>query len=324
MKHLFTLCIVLLTTSGLMAQTQVELEIIHRADGQAFAMNQEYQAPGAYPFKVERLEYYLSSIKLVHDGGQVTDVTDTWLLVNAGSASNFDLGSFDVTDLEALRFSVGVEQPINTEDPSLWPTDHPLAPQMPSMHWGWNAGYRFVALEGVAGSGEFTMQLHGLGVNNYVELEMPYSLSAAGGQLNIPVYTNYAGLLTDVDASTGLIVHSETQESQTALLNMTVANRVFTPMINTSVEAVGAGEAQLQLFPNPTVAGQSATLKLDEPADAGTQVTILDVQGRQVWSTKLTAGANELALPTIAAGTYMVQLMQDAQLVATRKWVAVK
>ena len=73
---------------------------------------------------------------------------------------NAFLGSHDITTLESVRFGVGRSEH-NHLDPSAYPGDHPLAPQLPSMHWGWASRYfhRF-GMEGWAGEGFLKLQIH--------------------------------------------------------------------------------------------------------------------------------------------------------------------
>ena len=75
---------------------------------------------------------------------------DKYILVNANQ-NNYNIGEIELLDddLISLNFNIGVEYNLNHADPSLQDSSHPLAPQFPSMHWGWAAGYRFAALEGM-------------------------------------------------------------------------------------------------------------------------------------------------------------------------------
>ncbi|MBK7335009.1 MAG: hypothetical protein IPJ00_02100 [Saprospirales bacterium] len=94
---------------------------------QPFALDQTATAPGEYAFQVTRMQYYISEIKLIHDGGQVTPVTDLYLLVSAEKDDQFDLGSFALENIEGIEFSIGVDEAHNHLDPALYSTHHPLA-----------------------------------------------------------------------------------------------------------------------------------------------------------------------------------------------------
>ena len=47
-----------------------------------------------------------------------------------------------------LRFQIGVSPTENHRDPNLWPANHALHPLVNGLHWGWQGGYIFMALEG--------------------------------------------------------------------------------------------------------------------------------------------------------------------------------
>lgn len=59
-------------------------------------------------------------------------------------------------DYAGLTFDLGVPADINHGDPGRWPAGHPLNPLVNALHWSWQGGYVFVALEGrwQAGGGE--------------------------------------------------------------------------------------------------------------------------------------------------------------------------
>lgn len=313
------LCIALISS----AQVNVELNIIHRAGGEAFQMNTAYEAPGGYPFKTSRLEYYVSGIELVHDGGQITPLPDTYLLVDAAESSSFGLGAHNITALEEVHFMIGVDTAVNHDDPALFPVGHALAPQMPSMHWGWAAGYRFVALEGVAGAGEYTMELHGLGDTNYDGVELATTGTLNDTTLTIDVYADYIQLLRDIDASDGVIEHSENAEARTVLRNMASDGIVFSITAPTAIEGPPTA-VDASFYPNPAQAGTATTLQLAQPAAATMQLSVADEQGRMVHQSTVAAGTTGIELPTVASGMYLVQLRQQDTAVLTRKWLVTK
>ena len=94
------------------AQTDVYLQIHHMLGDAPFAYEATASTNLSEDFQVTRLEYYLSEITLIHDGGQETTIPDLWLLVDAGETVNAFLGSHDITTLESVRFGVGVDQSI--------------------------------------------------------------------------------------------------------------------------------------------------------------------------------------------------------------------
>jgi len=152
-----------------MAQTAVSLKINHKLGSDNFAFETEASNNLDNPFKVNRMEYYMSGFTVFHDGAS-TAIDDLNVLVRANEDTTIDLGMLDATEITEIRFHIGIAEDLNHEDPASYAPSHPLAPQNPSMHWGWAAGYRFVAMEGnVGGNFSEVFQLHGLGDENYFE-----------------------------------------------------------------------------------------------------------------------------------------------------------
>jgi hypothetical protein len=149
MKKILFLLISILTFNKIHAQKNVTLIINHKLGANNFAFNTTAQNDLMQNFQITRVDYYISGIKIIHDGGQITPVQD-YILVKGSYSVSEPLGSMNVTNVEGIKFSIGVDSPANNEDPAL--KLGPLAFQTPSMHWGWGAGYRFVALEGKVGN----------------------------------------------------------------------------------------------------------------------------------------------------------------------------
>ena len=73
----------------LQAQTKVELNISHLFGHQPFAPENVGINDLNTPFKIERLEYYISDIILVHDGGVETKVPDYWILADISKRGSY-------------------------------------------------------------------------------------------------------------------------------------------------------------------------------------------------------------------------------------------
>ena len=51
-------------------------------------------------------------------------------------------------EFKAIRFTVGLPPEVDQADPASWPPGHPLHPDVCGLHWGWQGGYVFLAIEG--------------------------------------------------------------------------------------------------------------------------------------------------------------------------------
>lgn len=99
---------------------------------------------------VTRLSYLVSGTSLRRSDGSWLEPNEepAWLNAATGrhlvSLKNVPEGAYT-----ALRFHVGLPEDENQRDPSSRGPDHPLNPRLNGLHWSWQGGYIFLALEGL-------------------------------------------------------------------------------------------------------------------------------------------------------------------------------
>lgn len=296
------------------AQNNVSLEIVHALNTSEFAMNTQAETPEGVKFDLNRLEYYISEISLTHDGGVVTDIQNLWALVNANDNTVIDLGSLDVTEIENIKFSIGVDPEHNHLDPSTYGPSHPLAHKNPSMHWGWTAGYRFVAIEGNGGEQlNQLFEIHALGDGNYFDINIAVSATAENGALNAVIYGDYCKALAGIDVSTGVISHGEVGEAVELLENFRDLVFTTTSPIDTTAEEEeepnGISELasgfDFQHYPNPSVDGNTM---LNTSSSSTLNITVFDLTGKQVYNAQLDGGNQALNISSLESGVYFVRV----------------
>jgi len=320
MKKLFLSAFAFLFVLSAQAQSNIELHLAPRLGNAVFELNIPVSA-GSYDYKITRLEYYISEIKITHDGGQVTPMTDLYLLVRPAVDSLYDLGSFpSITHVESITFSVGVDAAHNHLDPASYPANHPLAPQNPAMQWGWTAGYRFVAIEGKAGTNfANTFEVHALGDANYKTVTLStIAESHSNGDKTIHLIADYSQVIKSINVSGGLIVHGSTGAAVTLLNNM--KNLVFSAEM-TSMTIEPTFEGTFSVSPNPVSDGQPiATMTLPEGSDY--RITLTDLTGRVLLDQAISADRQSFAFGKILSnGVYFVHLWQNARPVVVEKLV---
>ncbi len=217
----FIACLALAISFSLQAQKTVVLSIDHLLEGEKLEFNDAQSSSVADNYEVTRLEYYLSEFKITHDGGQLIQLPDTWLLVNGGDRMEVVLGDFAITELEELEFKNGVGTDYNHLDPTLYPSGHPLSIGVPSMHWGWTSGYRFLAIEGNAGSSlGFRYEVHALGDQNLKTVNIPTIGQESNDTIYIELEAFCEAIFQGIDISSGVISHGETGDAEQALINL--------------------------------------------------------------------------------------------------------
>ena len=213
-------------------------------------------------------------------------------------------------EVEGINFHVGVDSAHNHLDPATYPSTHPLAPQNPSMHWGWAAGYRFIALEGHSGpQTNQLLQFHCIGDEFYEEME--YEVNSTGDNHIIELDADYAKLLSQIDVSSGLILHGNLNEIQTLAQN--IKNKVFTVAELTSTEDSEVVRS-FNVYPNPSTNG---VLYFDIESSIGeTVLNVNDAYGRTIET--LSSQAKSVTIND--SGLYFITLMDtNGNILATRK-----
>ena len=319
MKNICSIfCFVLLGISCLSAQDyNVVLRINHQLSGEGFSLDKSAQNNLGDNFMYTRLEYYLSEFSFTDDAGNETAIEETWALINPAdeTVSSVDFGSHSINNISEVSFHVGVDEDHNHLDPSLWPAGHPLAPQFPSMHWGWASGYRFIALEGMAGNNlNQLFQLHGLGDNNYKKTTLPASVSIDGNNLYIDVDANYEKAMFDLSINNGVIVHGDNLEAKAAMQNFNTT--VFSAAdISSSTDDLNFNHS-IQITPNP-VSGQTIKVELEDVS--ADQFKIYSLAGRMIMSS--TFRNNQIELENLESGYYILQLFDNGRLVASDRLI---
>ncbi len=324
MKKIFNLVLLLAVFSLTLAaqsSTNVRLKLNHLLSGQKMEYMQPVQIPGAYFFKVELLRYYVSEIKIVHDGGIVENVADTWLLVDPAKNNEYDLGNHKVTNIESVEFALGVDPAHNHLDPATYPADHPLAFQSPSMHWGWTSGYRFITFEGYAGStaakATNNFQLHSLGDANYKVVKINTKATADAKGLVVTLDADYSNLFQSINAVAGVISHSETGAAAVQMKNL--ASVVFKPVASSSAEVLSL--LKMALSPNPAVNSVEVTLPVT--FSGGQQVILSDIAGKTI--VQIHKVTESVSIPiTFGKGNYLVSILENSKVIAREKLVVVE
>lgn len=302
MKYTIGLLALFLSAS-LVAQKDVALVINHELNGQNFAFNQTGMNAQGQVFQLDRMEYYLSRFTIIHDGGQITAVPDDSIfLVSADDNTLLPLGNYNVTTIEGIKFHVGIYDPVNHEDPSQYSVSHPLGPKSPSMHWGWSAGYRFLALEGVSGSAlNQTLELHALGDANYFETTVMTGSTDVFGVEQISIYADYAKILTNIDIDQGMVYHGSGNEAVTGLQNTN--NQVF--RATSTADLTEIATQSFKVFPIPSFG--ALTLTWSEGFQP-TSLQLMDASGKMIWQ-KEVESSNEMTVNIESEGTYFLVLM---------------
>jgi len=309
MKNFTILLFTLLLSLSSQAQKNVTLNIYKKLGTNSFAINQASQNSLSQNFKITRMDFYLSGFTIIHDGGTQTVVpAGKYVLAKGNTDVIVDLGIFNVTNIEGIKFHVGVESPTNNSDPTLWPSTHPLAPQSPSMQWGWTAGYRFVALEGKSGATyATTFQMHGLGNANYFETTVLAPGVNSGNNATININADYNQALRGININSGPIDHGVDATDLTVLQNM--RDYVFVPTPEILAVANNFENSKISIYPNPS--DGVVNLSISSALNKLTSATIIDVTGKIVQTLSIN-NKTQLEFNITTKGFYFIKFYEGS------------
>lgn len=130
------------------AESPINLKFYHQLDGSTFAFNQDFTDDFGHLCTFTRAQMYLSNPTFYDDQGGVISSQAEYALISP-DASTYSFGSLPAnTHVHTMDFMIGVDSVANISDPAGYPNGHALAYQSPSVHWNWNTGYIFIAIEG--------------------------------------------------------------------------------------------------------------------------------------------------------------------------------
>jgi hypothetical protein len=262
MRHFAPLFAIILSLTLQAQSKQVIVRIDHKLGTDTCAEYTTAVNNLGMQFELYRLQYYMDQFIMVHDNG-VADTSNVVALVNGFNSTELVLGTFDIDSLEAIRFAIGVNESLNHLDPTTYPANHPLSPKSPSMHWGWTSGYRFICVEGNAGSSlNQTMEFHGLGDTNYAHMTISTEGQISGDTIYIDLVADYQELFRGINVASGPISHGEDGDAARVLHN--INNYVFSSAEGNQAMHVEDAELTLTIYPNPSRG--TVNLVIDEPA----------------------------------------------------------
>ena len=108
-----------------------------------------YENAAHETLSVTRLSYLLTGFALERaEGGWVEMPGASAWMDGAARRTTLRLDGVPDGKYRALRFHLGPAAAANAADAAKFPADHPLNPNLNGLHWNWQGGYIFLAVEG--------------------------------------------------------------------------------------------------------------------------------------------------------------------------------
>jgi cytochrome c peroxidase len=109
-----------------------------------------YQTSAGETFSITRVSYLVSEFALQRNDGSWLDCSNSvaWLDYEQNRDS-IRLPEIPPGEFRAVRFLVGLNTSLNHADVAKFSAQHPLNPNLNGLHWSWQGGFIFLALEGL-------------------------------------------------------------------------------------------------------------------------------------------------------------------------------
>ena len=187
--------VLLNATPVLAASASLRLEFQPRSEDQPITLPADVGG-----LTVTRLDWLVSGLALQRKDGSWMNGRD-WFGYLSGAERRLSVDADGVLagDFTAIRFRVGLDAETDAADPARWGPDHALHPGVNHLHWGWQNGYVFLALEGrTPAKGGFSYHLARQEEPMTVEIPVEFR---GGGPVTISIAFDVAKLLEGVDLS---------------------------------------------------------------------------------------------------------------------------
>jgi cytochrome c peroxidase len=109
-----------------------------------------YQTSAGETFSITRVSYLVSEFALQRNDGSWLEISNSvaWLDFEQNRDA-VRLEKIPPSEFRAVRFLVGLNTNLNHADIAQFPAAHPLNPNVNGLHWSWQGGFIFLALEGL-------------------------------------------------------------------------------------------------------------------------------------------------------------------------------
>jgi len=159
----------------------------------------------------------MSNLALVKENGDTVQLGDGYQWADiTGTRNVFNYKGIPQGNYVGLQFTMGLDSATNHGNPQVWPSDHPLNPNLNGLHWGWAGGYIFQAFDGrykvneTEPSGSFSF--HTATMQFVTRYFLPLEISVEGGKHRIAVRINgdrFFGGAQSIKLADKSVSHSE-------------------------------------------------------------------------------------------------------------------
>jgi len=108
-----------------------------------------YQTAAGETFSITRVSYLVSEFALQRDDGSWLEISNSVAWMDYEQSRDSLRLEIPRGEFRSVRFLVGLNTNLNHADVAKFPAGHPLNPNLNGLHWSWQGGFIFMALEGL-------------------------------------------------------------------------------------------------------------------------------------------------------------------------------
>lgn len=169
---------------GLVRAAPLHVTFVHEAEGKPLTLDSlRFSNSAGETYSIARLDWLATGFSVTTADG-VTHAFDEAVSFVSDSGGELLLGEAPAGQIKSLTFHIGPDAKTNHGDPALHAARHPLNPNVNRLHWDWQGGYIFLAIEGLwrrAGAGNEAMNgfaYHFARDPNRIAVTLPLDLKA--------------------------------------------------------------------------------------------------------------------------------------------------
>jgi hypothetical protein len=181
----------------------LHLDFRPHCQGTAIAKGGNFPSGANGELTLARLDFLITGLALQKTDGSWIESAPDWVdFVSVGKQRLIvRCDGVAAEEYQRIRFRIGVDPATDLKDPAIYPPSHPLHPDVCGLHWSWQGGYIFMALEGQSskpfnGGNGFSFHLAREG--NAPMIELPVNFRG-GGPVTLRIGMDVPMLLDDVD-----------------------------------------------------------------------------------------------------------------------------
>ena len=244
---------------------QLSIDIEHRWGKEAIALSESWHpAAKASTLSLSRIAYLISEPVFIDERNQRHPLFNWYALIDVG-AGKTRLNFPDIPSLQykMIEFSIGLIPEINQSNPAKFAPDHPLNPIRNKLHWNWQDGYIFLALEGHwQSTGKEGGYSYHLGNEpNRMQIRLPLSVDLSEKNAHLLVDFHLDRVLQDLPFAAASTTHGRPGDP----LALSLKKRVENAFSSRSVASYALGQhPKLPIQEKPSFIGTAYPLEISE------------------------------------------------------------